>query len=298
MTEFPTNPFEDIKPNEFNKLNKKHVTEDFVEENLKLFGWTVYTPFNDTGIDRIAIKTVCPNKHTPLEVSLNNLNCPDCGAKPIVIRRFIQIKTRSLKNNVFGFTLKSKDIRTDPRHCFLLYSDQTEENKQDFLIILVGDFVNFFLSNANKIANPFGPMAFRKGNNKLNSLRYNPNSKEFTWSRLSWELYRNKNGLKKIQDPIIELNYDDTVRVTRENANKLLKNFSPGRSYSEFLAETISGELNIVVTKGIKERNFLKSMRTRTSNELAKGIDKETSQSRDKYFEHVKSMDALGDDDA
>jgi len=32
---FPINPFPDVKPSDFNKLNKKKVTEDFVSENLK-----------------------------------------------------------------------------------------------------------------------------------------------------------------------------------------------------------------------------------------------------------------------
>ena len=60
---FPFNPFDDILPSDFNKLNKKNVTEDFVEENFKEFGWEVFTPFTDTGIDRIILKKICPNNH-------------------------------------------------------------------------------------------------------------------------------------------------------------------------------------------------------------------------------------------
>ena len=36
---FPLNPFPDVEPVDFNKLNKKRVTEDFVGENFKLMGW-------------------------------------------------------------------------------------------------------------------------------------------------------------------------------------------------------------------------------------------------------------------
>jgi len=47
---FPINTFQDVSPSDFNKLNKKKVTEDFVSENLKTMGWDVYDPFTDTGI--------------------------------------------------------------------------------------------------------------------------------------------------------------------------------------------------------------------------------------------------------
>ena len=81
---FPKNPFEDVKPSEFNKLNKKHVTEDFVEENLKLLEWEVYKPFNDTGIDRIITKQVCPNGHTKVNKNLER-KCPDCNKDSVQI---------------------------------------------------------------------------------------------------------------------------------------------------------------------------------------------------------------------
>ncbi len=56
---FPKKIFEDIKGTDFQKHNKKHVTEDFVTENFKACFWNVYRPFNDTGIDLIATKNVC-----------------------------------------------------------------------------------------------------------------------------------------------------------------------------------------------------------------------------------------------
>ena len=127
--DFPINPFEDIKPADFNKLKKKHVTEDFVEENFKRLNWETLNPFNDTGIDRIIIKTVCPNGHTKIDENIKNKTCNVCGSHGIEILRFVQVKTRELKKDIFGFTLKSKDIRIDPRHVYLLYSDNTTDEK-------------------------------------------------------------------------------------------------------------------------------------------------------------------------
>lgn len=210
---FPTNPFEDIRPSEFNKLNKKHVTEDFVSENLKNLGWDVYSPFNDTGIDRIIIKSVCPEGRTEVDGNLKNLKCPICHKESIEIKRFVQVKTRQLKNNIFGFTLKSKDIRIDPRHIYFLYSDNTTAEKQDFLIISVKEYLKFFIDNN---MNPFAPTSFRKGNNKLNSLKYIPNTDKWSWGRHSWEVYKNIEGMNKIQNPQIDLNLDTEIEETRQ----------------------------------------------------------------------------------
>ena len=200
---FPKNPFDDVNPSDFNKLNKKEVTEDFVGENFRVLGWDVYKPLTDTGIDRIIVKFVCPDGHTALDQELKNKKCSECGKSPIEITRFIQVKTRKLVNNVFGFTLKPKDIRIDPRHIYLLYSDNTTDDKQDFLIVSVKELLSFFKSN--KI-NPFSNKSFRRGNNKLNSLKYDPGSNTWAWNGVSWEGFRNINGLKLLQNPWVDLN--------------------------------------------------------------------------------------------
>ncbi|MCD6547752.1 MAG: hypothetical protein J7K22_04345, partial [Nanoarchaeota archaeon] len=171
---FPVNPFPDVKPEDFNKLNKKKVTEDFVSENFRLMGWDVFEPFTDTGIDRIITKKVCPRGHTPVNISEGNV-CRVCGKSTIDILRFVQIKTRALKNGMFGFTLKPKDIRIDPRHVYVFYCDTTI----DFLILSVYDYLKFF---DNSKSNPFAPTSFRKGNQKLNTLRYNKKTNKWSWA--------------------------------------------------------------------------------------------------------------------
>jgi len=291
--EFPSNPFEDIKPSEFNKLNKKHVTEDFVEENLKKQGWDVFKPFNDTGIDRMITKVICPKGHTKINENLRNNVCSVCKSNGIEITRFIQVKTRQLKKNVFGFTLKSKDIRIDPRHVYLLYSDNSSEDKQDFLIISVKDYLNFF--DKNKI-NPFSSMSFRKGNNKLNSLKYDSKKDLWSWNSKSWEEFRNLKGLSKIQNPNIELNLKKEIIETRVLANKLQKVFSKGRSYSEHAEEII----NKILSQNLKKysnKNSLLELRKKVETYLEKTCDKETLESMKKYFEFIKTIETVGGDE-
>jgi len=288
---FPSNPFEDIKPSDFNKLNKKNVTEDFVEENLKELAWDVFKPFNDTGIDRIAIKTICPDGHTEINENLKKQKCLKCGKSSIEIIRFIQIKTRQLKNNVFGFTLKSKDIRIDPRHIYLLYSDNTTKNKQDFLIISVKDFLNFFNSNS---INPFAPTSFRKGNNKLNSLKYDPINDIWSWGSYDWELFRNLRGMKKIQDPKIDLNLASEIMETRNLSNSLLRSFSKGQTYSESMETKIKSELDRNL-RLYKNRTIILELRRKAQEYIESNCDDDTLQSSRKYFEYIKLIDTIGE---
>ena len=289
--DFPRNPFEDVKPSDFNKLNKKEVTEDFVAENFKLLGWDVYKPFTDSGIDRIIVKFICPSDHTPLDQNLSNKRCNICGKVPIEITRFIQVKTRRLVNNIFGFTLKSKDIRIDPRHVYLLYSDNTMDNKQDFLIIPVKELLAFFSKNN---INPFSSKSFRTGNNKLNSLKYNPNEDTWRWGSISWECFRNLSGLKLLQNPNVDLNISQEIKDTRDLANKLQNAFSGGPSYSQHAEIVVNNELSAKVLKYKNKNNILKT-RANVDSYLTKNCSLETLESSQKYFENVKLEDTLGD---
>jgi len=291
--DFPTNPFEDIPPVSFNKLNKKEVTEDFVAENFRLLGWTIYKPFTDTGIDRILVKSVCPDNHTKLNENIEGGKCNKCGKDPIEIFRFIQIKTRGLRENVFGFTLKTKDIRIDPRHFYILYSDRTTNEKQDFLIISIEELLKFF---HNSDINPFQSKAFRTGNNKLNSLKYDLASDKWMWGRDSWEQFRNWKGLEKMQDPDMDNKLRVHISCTRELANKLQIVFSAGNSYSQDLETKVNSELSTKLKK-FANKSVILDLRNRVDQYLKKKCDDDTFRSHEKYFENVKLSEALGEDD-
>lgn len=290
---FPINPFEDVKPSEFNKLNKKEVTEDFVGENFKLLGWEVYKPFTDTGIDMIIVKSVCPNLHTDLSENLKSDKCSKCNASSIEIIRFIQVKTRKLVNYIFGFTLKSKDIRIDPRHVFLLYSDSTTDLKQDFLIVPVKNLLLFFKNNG---INPFANKSFRRGNNKLNSLKYNIKNDTWTWNGRPWQNFRNVQGLKLLQDPSVEKNILAEMHKTRDLANELQNSFSKGKTYSEYTEKIVNRELCQKVSK-YKNRKEILNTRSKAKENLSNNCDQDALESSRKYFENVKLLDTIGDDE-
>lgn len=290
---FPKNPFEDVNPSDFNKLNKKEVTEDFVGENFRVLGWEVYKPFTDTGIDRIIVKCICPNGHTALDQDSRNKTCNVCGSPPIEITRFIQVKTRKLVKNVFGFTLKPKDIRIDPRHIYLLYSDNTADDKQDFLIVPVKELLSFF-KNSN--INPFSNKSFRRGNNKLNSLKYNPTRDNWSWNSRSWEKFRNVNGLNILQNSYVDLNLAEEIISTRDIANELQHWFSRGQSYSDRIESVVNSQLSLKI-KTYTNRDKIIETRLKVDTYLNKTCDSETLESSRKYFENVKLADTLGDDE-
>lgn len=282
MLKFPQNPFEDINPSDFNKLNKKNVTEEFVEENFKALEWDVYKPYTDTGIDRIITKFVCPDSHTEYYENLNGEKCPICNKESIEIKRFIQVKTRELKNNIFGFTLKSKDIRIDPRHTILLYSDSTTETQQDFLILSIYDLLCFLLENN---FNPFSPTSFRKGNNKINSLKYNRSNDKFYWNNISWENFRNEKGAKKLQNPTIDLNLPKFIKETRKKCFDLLFKFSSGRSYPKEFETIINNILEMKKNKSKQEILYLRHELQKKSDSTLPDYVIESSK---KYFEFMK----------
>lgn len=287
---FPINPFEDVQPANFNKLNKKNVTEDFVEENFRKLKWDVLKPFNDTGIDRIAIKTVCPKGHTRIDENIQGMRCDTCKSTGLEIIRFLQIKTRSLKNNIFGFTLAPKDIRVDPRHVYVFYSDKTTEKKQDFLIVPVEEYLNFFVKAK---LNPFASTPFRKGNGKLNSLRYDVQKDKWSWGKYSWELFRNEKGLLMTQSPKIDLQLAHSIARTRKLADFLQKTFSGGDTYSKDVETLINADLKSKSKLYANGKEIVK-LRATVDAYLKTNTDAEILESSRRYFEFMKSLSAAG----
>lgn len=73
-----------VKATDFHKLNKKHVTKDFVGEKIYDVGWTVFKQFVDTGIDRIIMKSVFPNSHAKFNEKLDG-KWKTYGSDPSII---------------------------------------------------------------------------------------------------------------------------------------------------------------------------------------------------------------------
>ncbi len=237
---FPTNPYEDVLPSEFNKSNKKHASEFFIAENFKRYGWFVYEPFTDTGIDRIIQKKVCPDGHTEyIDDTRQKKQCSKCSKDLMKITRFVQIKTRELKDHdgwkkdkykYFGFTLSSADFKTDPRYVFLLYSDNTTKEDQDVLIIPISDFFAFFTKHKSLGQSFFSTTSFRQGNGKINDLNYNLGTKSWVYhptkkSEINLDEFVNESGLKKISD----LRLDNEFQTVQEKLTeqKLALYFDP-----------------------------------------------------------------------
>jgi len=246
---FPINPFIDVDPKVFHSRNKKNVTEDFVAENFKLINWKIFRPFNDTGIDLIISKKVCSKdiNHTKYD-DLNLDICKKCKNETKIIHRFIQIKTRELVNNVLGYTLKSKDFRTDPRHIFLFYSDHTK----DFLSLPVLDYLKFF--QQTKISH-FGTPTFNQGNGKMNSLKFNVSENVWNYSGHSWENYRNINGLNNFMYRDFDENLFSYTKEISLIKRTLFYDFKLGKTfkYSENQKEEIINFINLNIIKAKKE---------------------------------------------
>ncbi len=279
--DFPVKVFEDIEGSDFEKHNKKQVTEDFVTENFKEIGWSVYRPASDTGIDLIAIKRMCPKNHTDVFENTKNIKkCRKCKEELIQVKRFIQVKTRELKgdsdtNQFFGYTLASKHFRTDPRHVILLYSDYSKE----FISIPMYNYLKIFHDNESMGKTHFGTPSFRKGNNKLNSLRKENN--HWGWrtrsSQVSFDEFVNEKGLKKISNCDYDTKFEKYQKKITKMKLDLFFSYSRGRETSEEVSVWINKFLKKRVKKNkksiTKQRAIIKKALSKSlSDELKRSI--------------------------
>lgn len=299
---FPVNVFRDIEPQDFNKFNKKEVTEDFVAENFKLIGWNVYKPFVDTGIDLIITKNVCPEGHTKWNENTKGNNiCNQCGKDLILIKRFIQIKTRELKEEdtskgkqFFGYTLKSKDFRTDPRHVFLLYSDFSS----DFLLFTVYDYLKLFQQYEAVGRTHFANNSFRVGNNKLNFIKYNKKNKKWSLvygkgksSSIDLDNFLNEKGVEEISNPQLDLRLNDLIEETAKIKCDLFYRFQYQKekteteeNYNKFIEKVNSAVENLrKYNNEILEK--IVEMRKKDKETFCNKVDKSIKESVNKYWQ-------------
>ncbi len=239
---FPLN-----SPTDFNKSNKKTFSESFVSENLKKIGWKTYIPLSDTGIDMVAVKE-----------------------KMI---RFIQVKTREANDQKnFGFTPKQRDIKTDPRFFFFLYSDHTN----DFIIISIYEFLKIVNDHTNKPY--FSSPTFKQGNGKINSFKYKNN--KWYYNDFCIDEYVNYNGIQKMENKDIDSNLIDFSNKIADLKYQLFNKITLGHTFTSY--REIINEINkaknisrvewkkIVVESREKEKGEIKKL----SNNLKESIKK------------------------
>ena len=189
---------------------------DFVAENFKVLGWDVTIPVRDTGIDLIISKYVCPDGHTELD-DIPFDTCAICKKSLILVTRFIQVKTRSTnENNLFGYTLKTKDFPTDPRHVFLLYSDQTSQ----FLIFPMYEYLYArHQLTEDRAYSPLAVPSMRQDNYKKNEYKFQTNVWSYISASSNNDITSNHVdilGLESISTPQIEQNLDFLTEQIRE----------------------------------------------------------------------------------
>jgi len=301
---FPTNPYEDVLPSEFNKSNKKYASEFFIAENFKRYGWFVYEPFTDTGIDRIIQKKVCPDGHTEYnDDTRQKKQCSKCSKDLMKITRFVQIKTRELKDHdgwkkdkykYFGFTLSSADFKTDPRYVFLLYSDNTTKEDQDVLIIPISDFFDFFTKHKSLGQSFFSTTSFRQGNGKINDLNYNLSTKSWVYhpttkSEINLDDFVNESGLKKISD----LRLDNEFQTVQEKLTeqKLALYFDPVKWKEN--VKNVQVELDRRLEK--EHQEDLGKQRKERREHFKKTLSKEDKRSVDGYFVKFRELRGFAD---
>jgi len=294
---FPKEVFEDIKSSDFKKYNKKGVSEDFVTENFKAIGWKCFRPFEDTGVDLVVRKEVCPDNHTRWNKEEEEKQCSTCEKKLITITRFIQIKTREEKKGIVGYTLDTADIRSDPRHIILIYSDKT----LDFLILPIFEYLKFFTDNTEAGEGHFGTPSFRYENNKVNNLKYSENEKEFSWAyfrnedkfvkdektgkkkklprkvKKMWTPYLNENGMEKLSNPDADNDLVDKIKKIAEMKLKLIHSYRSGKeihsSDTKAVIEKVKKDLTTLDKKKIKGyekgvKDILKKKTSKTATEI------------------------------
>jgi len=296
---FPKHIFEDIKGSDFSKHNKKQVTEDFVAQNFVECGWNAYTPFNDTGIDIIVTKKVCPNKHTKhAQKTFGQTVCKECDRNLIEIKRFIQVKTREIKDNetsgkdmFFGYTLKSKDFRTDPRHIFLFYSDATNE----FLILPMYEYMKFFFDNRDMAKSHFGRPSFRKGNNKLNNLNRTIHH-DWIWKsrhdKVNFNKFVNQMGLLLLSNVEYDLNLDNYVSEISEMKLELFYTYSRGKQVKKKADEDKINDLLKQQREGTNV-DVICNSRGKIKTKLKSDLDDTLKESINKYWIKFKNLEAL-----
>lgn len=273
---FPINVFHDVDSQNFFKNAKKAISEDIVAQNFRIQDWKVYKPFVDTGIDLIIKKTIINSDKSTVEIT-----------------RFVQIKTRKLvEKNIFGYTLSPKDFRDDPRHVFLFFCDTTN----DYIIIPILDYLTFFSKNKKLGMSNFGTTSFRKENNKINSLKYNVKTEDesaiWSFSKYSWDQFVNEEGLKNLENAVIDNNLIKNRNKVNHLKNTLMYDISfEDNTFKKSFKNFTEEKKEYLIDKIIESFKSKLESDALERKKLFSSIDKNLQKSNSKlYKSHLKYL--------
>jgi hypothetical protein len=295
---FPNNVYPLVNPKDYFKFYKVNFSEDYVGENFRQMGWDVYAPIQDKGIDRIVVKYVCPEGHTKVNENLRGKKCniESCGLESMKITRLIQIKTRKIiKDNsvntedaldqkaFLGYTFKPKDFITDPRVCFLLFSDWTN----NFLIFPINKFMNLMRDKSDDNAY-FKSASFKQGNDKKNNI-FLINS--------NWYLGSDKNktdlsefidlkGLEGISEAFIENNIKNLSKEILKIKEEDFLDIGHTETIQEHMSEEELKSLKIKMKElKIDDQEYFKNLIQNNAN-IINALEPRVKNSIKKYFEN------------
>lgn len=266
IKKFPENIFSIVNPEDFDKNTKKKFSEDYVEENFRAQGWNVYEPFVDKGYDRIITKKI--NGKT--------------------ITRFLQIKTRRLEKSksgkieYVGYTIRPKDIVTDPRVVFIIFCDN--KNVEDLIIFPINEWIAFMEKNNPSL---FDSIGFKQGDAKFNDTCFNRKTDSWFWKNgsISLDKFVNEQGLKLIENTQVESNLEklrDKIINLRKTRIYNLQIKRKLKSLSSDLVETAKSINQFINIKKLKKEEFVELMKK--NNKLIKKEPELVQKSIGSYF--------------
>jgi len=298
---FPVDVFPLVEPKDYFKFDKVNFSEDFVGENFRAMNWDVYTPIQDKGIDRIIVKYVCEvDGHTQLNENLRGDVCRvnGCNKKSKKITRLIQIKTRkatlvkSTKSNespskdqtrFIGYTFKPKDFLTDPRICFLIYSDWTE----NFLIFPIYEFMELMKKNS-KNHGYFKSASFKQGNDKKNNIRVE--KKKWFLGEESLDQYVDSKGLEKISSYNLEKDIDTiSKKILQIKQEDFLDIAHTGDIKNTLDTDSLKELVDQINSTKEKDQKYFANL-IKQNGDFINTLDQDLRNSIAKYFENPRDI--------
>ena len=304
IKKFPENIFPIVEAEDFDKNTKTKFSEDFVEENFRSQGWNVYEPFVDKGYDRVITKEIDGKLVTRfLQIKTRRLELDITTTKPNTkekLEKYLKrynhentSKTKSVSDLFYidwwkeysGYTIRPKDIVTDPRVVFIIFCDS--KDVEDFLIFPINKWIDFMKENNSSL---FSSLGFKQGDGKFNDTFYHRKTDKWTWKwkgpkSIPLDNYVNENGLKLLEDINIEKNFENLKNNIAQFKNSYIYNLVLVKKLKELdpslvnTAEKINEFINI---KNLKKSDVMKIIKS--NNKIINQQSSDVIKSIKSYF--------------